>query len=59
MLYFPCIADSSGRIRRIVKNVKMTKEQAENYLKANYRGAWLRCEAIPQPCTVQSLYFRG
>lgn len=46
-LYYPCIADSSGRIRKVVGN-KMTREQAEDFLKYCYREEWLKVEAIPQ-----------
>lgn len=54
--YYPCIADASGRIRKIV-GVATTKDAASDFLKEHYKAEWLRCEAIPQP--VNHHYFDG
>lgn len=57
VLYYPCIADASGKIRRQVSKQPMTKEKAETYLKTHFASKWLKCEAIPQP--VSHHYFKG
>lgn len=51
MLYYPCIMSASGHIDKRVSDNKMTKEEAEIYIKKYYWVKWLRCEAIPQPIT--------
>lgn len=57
ILYYPCIADASGKIRRQVSKQPMTKGKAEDYLKTHFRAKWLNLEAIPQP--VSHPYFKG
>lgn len=55
-LFFPCVADSHGRILKKVSDKPMTKEKAEQFLKTHFRSAWLNCEAIPQPQKMRDLH---
>lgn len=55
MLYYPCIIDRFGHIKQKVAG-KMTREEAENYLKKYYADKWRNGEAIPQPETMQGLH---
>lgn len=55
-LYYPCIADSSGKIRKPVSTVAMTKDEASDYLRVYYRREWLICDAVPQP--INHHYFK-
>jgi type II secretory pathway predicted ATPase ExeA len=55
LLFFPCITNVHGRIVKKVSNEPMTKDQAENYLKTNFKMAWFKCEAIPQLITTKGL----
>lgn len=56
MLFYPCIADSSGQIRKKLLDRPVSHEEAVQYIKKHYWRAWLRCDAIPQP--VSHPYFR-
>lgn len=54
--YYPCIMDKvTGRIS-VRKGPVMTREQAVEFLRKNYKYTWLACEAIPQP--VNHSYFK-
>jgi hypothetical protein len=55
LLYYPCILNKHSRIVKKVSNKSMNKDQAENYLKTNFKNAWLKCEAIPQLITTKGL----
>lgn len=56
MFYYPCITDHHGKILKKVSQQAMTKDQAEDYLKRNYRKQWINCEAIPQLCNTPGLH---
>ena len=49
MKFFPCIADSTGRIAERLSDKPMTQKEAEDFLKLHHPDKWRRCEAIPQP----------
>jgi len=54
MLYYPCIADGNGKIRKIVGKA-MSRNNAETFLKQNYYKKWLDCQAIPQTIDISNL----
>lgn len=57
MMFYPCIEDiRTGRISVRVSRQPMELDEAVDFLKRHYWGAWLRLVAIPQPVTHP--YFR-
>ena len=49
MLYWPCIVNKHGKVREKLTHNPMSYDDAEEFIKRNYRTAWVASNAIPQP----------